>query len=131
MGAFGVIGIARSGVSAANSWMNAISHNLANVNTRTRVGEEPFRAQRVVLQAEQGGEGAVVAGVVRDGRPAKLAFDPDDPLADENGLVQLSGVDMATEMADMIIATRHYQVNLRVVTAAEESYKAALQIGRR
>ena len=54
-----------------------------------------------------------------------------DPLADENGLVQLSQVDVATEMTDLIVASRHYQMNLRVVTAAEEAYEAALQIGRR
>ena len=131
MGAFGIIDVARSGVTAANTWLGAISHNLANANTRTATGEEPFRAHRVVLQAQAEGGGTSVARVVTSDTPAPLAFDPNDPLADENGLVQLSQVDVATEMTDLIVASRHYQMNLRVVTAAEDAYEAALQIGRR
>ncbi|MDG2112280.1 MAG: flagellar basal body rod protein FlgC [Actinomycetota bacterium] len=130
MGAFGIIDVARSGVSAANTWLGAISHNLANANTATSTDQEPFRAQRVVFraQAEQGG--TRVSEVVRNEGETRLAFDPDHPLANENGIVQLAQVDVATEMTDMIVASRHYQMNLRVVSAAEEAYKAALQIGR-
>jgi flagellar basal-body rod protein FlgC len=130
MGAFGIIDVARTGVSAANTWMGAISHNLANANTRTRTDEQPFQAHRVVFQAESDQGGTAVTGVLRDPRGARIVFDPEDPLADENGLVQLAGVDVATEMSDMILASRHYQMNLRVVTAAEEAYEAALRIGR-
>lgn len=130
MGAFGIIDVAKSGVSAANTWMGAISHNLANANTRTRVGDEPFRAHHVYFQAEAEGRGTSVTGTVVDPRDPQLAFDPFDPLADENGLVQLPMVDVAGEMSDMIVASRHYQMNLRVVSAAEEAYQAALEIGR-
>lgn len=130
MGAFGIIDVARSGVSAANTWLGAISHNLANANTTTRTDQEPFRAQRVLFRAETEQGGTRVTEVLSDKGEASLAFDPSHPLADENGLVQLAQVDVATEMTDMIIASRHYQMNLRVVSAAEEAYKAALQIGR-
>jgi flagellar basal-body rod protein FlgC len=40
-------------------------------------------------------------------------------------------VDLASEMTDMILATRSYQANLRVLQAARERYEAAMQIGRR
>lgn len=130
MGAFGIIDVAKTGVTAANTWMGSISHNLANANTRTRVGEEPFRAHKVVMQADADGHGTAVTDVVTDPREAQVAFDPFDPLADENGLVQMPMVDVATEMSDMIVASRHYQMNLRVVSAAEEAYQAALEIGR-
>ena len=130
MGAFGIIDVAKTGVSAANSWMGAISHNLANANTRTRVGEEPFRAQKILLEADGNERGARVAGFVRDQRQAQLVFDPARPRADENGLVQLANVDIATEMSELIVASRHYQMNLRVVSSAEEAYQAALEIGR-
>ena len=130
MGAFGIIDVARTGASAANTWLGAISHNLANANTITRVGEEPFRAQRIMLQAQSDQQGTLVTDIVSDQREAQLTFDPSHPLADENGIVQLANVDVSTEMAELIVATRHYQMNLRVVSAAEEAYQAALEIGR-
>lgn len=130
MGAFGTFDVARSGVSIANQWLGVISHNLANMNTMTRTDEEPFRAQHLVLQEAPDSAGTIVSGVVRDEREPGYIFDPDHPLADDDGLVQMAQVDVASEMADMIVASRHYQMNLRVVSAAEEAYKMALEIGR-
>lgn len=130
LGAFGTIDVARTGATAANRWMGAIAHNMANVNTLTRTDEEPFRGQHILLEAARDGGGTIVTEVVRDPRDPGLMFDPSHPLADENGLVQLAQVDVAGEMSDLIVATRHYQLNLRVVSAAEEAYQAALSIGR-
>ena len=45
-------------------------------------------------------------------------------------MVQSALVDTAGTMSDLIIASRHYQMNLQVVKTAEESSQAALQIGR-
>jgi flagellar basal body rod protein FlgC len=39
-------------------------------------------------------------------------------------------IDLAGQMADMVVASRHYQVTLRVVSAAQEAYEAVLSIGR-
>ena len=51
-------------------------------------------------------------------------------LADEDGMVQGPLVDTAGQMSDLILASRHYQMNLQVVGAAEEAYRSALGIGR-
>ena len=56
-------------------------------------------------------------------------FDPDHPLASEEGYVVRPVVDLAKEMADMIAAQRSYQLNLQVIKTNEETYQAALRIG--
>lgn len=134
MGAFDAIDIAQSGTDVAQLWLEAIAHNIANVNTIRSADEEPFRAK--LVQAEEAidtngvGQGTrAVATVESDGDPM-LVFDPEHPLANEDGYVVRPVVDLAKEMADMIAAQRSYQMNLQVIKTNEETYQAALRIGR-
>lgn len=125
---------AGSGVTMASRWLDTLGHNLANVNTYTTPGEEPFRARflkvRETADALGRGEGVEVSSIVAAEGDAPLHFDPENPLADEDGLVQGPVIDLAGQMSDLIIASRHYQVNLRVITTAHDAYKNALTIGR-
>lgn len=129
-GPFGAIQNAATGASMASMWMDVLGHNLANTSTLTSTAEEPFRAKYLVVQQRAAADGVQLREVVSARGDAPVIFDPDHPLADEDGLVQGALVDTAGTMTDLIIASRHYQLNLKVVTAAEESYRAALQIGR-
>lgn len=135
MSTFGAIDIAASGLGVSKFWMDTIGHNLANVNTVRPAGEEPFRAQLVVAQevGQPGGvgQGSRVAAVVRQEGDAPIRFDPAHPLADEDGYVTDPVVDMAGQMTDLIVASRSYQMNLRVLEDAREAYQAALRLGQR
>lgn len=135
MTTFGALQIARTGAGFAHHWLDVIAHNIANVETRTTPGEEPFRAVAVVARPNTGGPFAptgsgvhVAAQVHRDG-DAPLASDPTHPLADDAGYVQLPHVDLAGQMTDLLIAQRAYQVNLRTVESAREAYQSALRLG--
>lgn len=136
MSAFSSMNIGRTGVGMAHHWLDRISHNLANANTVTATDEEPFRALRQVVRPLDGGpfaatgSGVHTAGVTRDGNDAAIVHDPGHPLADEDGNVQHAVVDTGAQMVDMMIAQRHYQVNMRTVSSAHEAYKSALQLGR-
>jgi flagellar basal-body rod protein FlgC len=57
-------------------------------------------------------------------------YEPDNPLADEQGYVRYPDIDLATQMGQLIMAQRGYQANAAVVDRAKETYQAALQIGR-
>jgi flagellar basal-body rod protein FlgC len=57
-------------------------------------------------------------------------YDPDHPLASEEGYVVRPVVEMAGQMSDLIVAQRGYQMNIQVIRAGEEAYQAALRIGR-
>ncbi|HEC11599.1 MAG TPA: flagellar basal-body rod protein FlgC [Acidimicrobiales bacterium] len=131
-GPFGAIDIARTGATMASRWMDVLGHNLSNVNTVTSTDSEAFRAKYLVVREDvaAGGSGVQLTDVVKAEGDAPLYYDPENPLADENGNVQGPVIDVAGQMADLIVATRHYQMNLQVVSAAEEAYQAALGIGR-
>lgn len=43
MGAFDTIDIGATGADVSQMWLDAIAHNLANVNTVRASDEEPFR----------------------------------------------------------------------------------------
>ena len=134
MGMFGAIDIAVSGATLSRTWLDAISDNIANVNTVRPGNEEPFRARMVVAKPVDGmngaGAGVRVDGIQLKGGPAQVIFDPENPLADENGNVTRPQVDLSEEMTNLMIATRGYQANLAVVDRARDTYLKALEIGR-
>lgn len=135
MGLFGAIDAATSGARVSRVWLDAISDNVANMNTERPGNAEPFRARMVRVEAvdrEPGGVGGarVVAIQSRPG-DAALVYDPTNPIADENGLVARPNVDLGVEMTNLLIANRSYQANLRVVEHARDTYRSALQIGSR
>jgi len=130
MGAFDTIDIAATGVGVSQIWMETLAHNLSNVNTVRAGDQEPFRALYVHARGRSGGDGVDAVELLRaEGDPA-LVYDPGHPLADADGYVVQPVVDVAGQMADLILAQRSYQMNLRVIQSGEEAVQAALQIGR-
>lgn len=133
MSMFNSLDIAMSGARLSRTWMDAISDNVANVNTIRPADEEPFRARLVVARAVRGSDGTA-HGVTVDsiteavGDP-DVFYSPTHPLADENGLVTRPLVDMSQQMTDLVLASRSYEANLSVVDRVRETYMAALRIG--
>ena len=132
MGTFDAIGIAGSGMSVYRTWLDAISDNLANLNTVRSTDEEAFRARYVHASSVEYGEpaGARVDGVALGSAEGRLTYEPTNPLADEQGYVRYPDIDLSSQMTYLIMAQRAYQANAAVVDRAKESYQAALQIGR-
>jgi flagellar basal-body rod protein FlgC len=130
MGLFGAMDAAGSGVHLSRVWMDAVSDNIANLNTVRAAGEEPFRARLVTAQAQAGLAGVEVTGVQLKGGDPVLTYDPDNPLADEGGYVTQPQVDLSEEMTHMLVSQRLYQANLSMIQQARDTYQAALTIGR-
>jgi flagellar basal-body rod protein FlgC len=134
MGAFDAIDIAASGADVSQLWLEAIAHNIANVNTTRPVDEEPFRAKLVhaeeALDTAGRGRGARAVEILESQGEPMWVWDPEHPHASEDGYVVRPVVELSKEMADMIAAQRSYQLNLQVIRTNEETYQAALRIGR-
>lgn len=130
---FGAFDVAGSGLRATRKWLDAVSDNIANINTARRTDEDAFRARMIVAQAnEYGGAGGVrVAGAVFGDPNGRLVHDPANPLADEEGMVRLPDIDLSDQMTQLMIAQRGYQANLSVVERAKDAYQAALRLGQR
>lgn len=130
---FEALGISGSGLGVHQKWLDAISDNIANVNTVRPMDQAAFQARYVVAAAvEDGGTGAgvTVAGIKLGDAEGKLVFQPDHPLADEDGLVRLPDMDLGEQMSTMIMAQRGYQANISNIDRVRASYQAAIQMGR-
>ena len=130
MSIFNAIGVAGSGVTVYRKWLDAVSDNIANLNTVSRTSEKAFQARYVVAQEAQDGNGAQVAGVQFGSAQGILAYEPDNPLADSQGYVRRPDIDLGSQMAQMMMAQRSYQANLAVVDRAKDTYTAAINLGK-
>ena len=129
MSAFELLGIARSSLTTHQTWLDALGHNIANVNTVRSTDQAAFQAQFVMAEAQDAG-GVRVSGLALGDPEGRLVHQPDHPLADENGYVRMPDVDMSSQMSQLIIAQRGFQAQTAVVRNAQDVYSSALSIGR-
>lgn len=130
MTTFDAIGIASTGLTVHRKWLDAISDNIANVNTVRSMDDSAFQARYVEVQEGAGTSGAYVKGAAFGSAAGRVTYDPENPLANAQGYVRMPDIDLETQMADLIMAQRGYQANAAVVDRAKTAYEAALQIGK-
>ena len=134
MAIFDTLGIAGSSLLVHRKWMDAVSDNMANMNTVNPYEQEPFRERLIVAQAVDygSGEGGVrVARAEFGSAEGRIVYEPDHPMANEEGYVRYPDIDMGDQMVALMMAQRGYQANLAVVERATSAYQAALQLGKR
>ena len=124
------LGIAGTGLTLHRKWLDAVSDNLANVNTVKATTDDAFQARYVVAKEGEGATGVYVQGAAFGSAAGRLVYEPNHPLADAEGYVRYPDIDLASQMGQLIMAQRGYQANAAVVDRAKETYQAALQIGR-
>jgi flagellar basal-body rod protein FlgC len=71
-----------------------------------------------------------VTGVALGSANGLVVSDPNNPLADANGMVRRPDIDLGDQMTQLMMAQRGYQANLAVVQRATDAYTAALQLGK-
>ena len=135
MSMFGSLAVSASGMGVYQTWIDAISDNVANVNTIRATDEVAFQERLVVAESTGGeargiGTGARVAGIRLGDPEGRLLYEPDHPLADENGMVRAPDMNLETQMTHLIVAQRSYQANVTVFERARDAYQRALEIGR-
>jgi flagellar basal-body rod protein FlgC len=133
MSTFDAVRIAGSGLYANRKWMDAVSDNIANINTVNAPGDDAFQERMVLAEAVDygSGQGGVrVAATPRGSTEGRLVYEPDHPLADEGGYVKYPDIDLGEQMTQMMMAQRSYQANLATVERATTAYQQALQLGK-
>lgn len=135
MSLFQVFDISSSAMYAQSARLNAVASNLANAQSVTSSNGQPYRAKQVVFEAANvGGSpnalGVKVAGVYDDPSPARLVYEPGNPLADTNGYVAMPNVDEVEEMTNMIAASRAYQTNVEVMNTAKTLLMRTIALGQ-
>jgi flagellar basal-body rod protein FlgC len=127
---FDAIGIAGSALTVHRKWLDAISDNLANINTASSTDGSAFQARYIEATAGDGNSGVYVTGTAYGDAEGRLVYEPNNALADAEGYVRYPDIDLAEQMGQLIMAQRGYQANAAVVDRAKETYTAALEIGR-
>lgn len=138
--------VSSSGMSAQRSRMNAISSNIANINTTRGVDGGPYQRKEVIFEAmPETKDFSEILGVTSpraeiqrvqatevasDGKAPILKYEPDHPDANAEGYVAYPNINLMTEMADMLQATRAYEANVSALQSAKDMAMSSLEIGR-
>ena len=94
--------------------------------TRTHEGHRPSRAR---LESGSVKVSTVEHEEIVDPESSfRLVHDPSHPAADDEGFVKMPDVDVVHEMVDMMTASRAYEANTSVISAAKKMANDALEI---
>jgi len=75
--------------------------------------------------------GVTVVDVIDDDAPFVPVYDPDNPLADEDGYIYRSNVDNSKEQMDLLAAQRSYEANLSAYKAVKAMLTKAMTLNGR
>ena len=130
-----VLDITASAMTANRFWLERISNNLANANSTKTAAGTPYQREVPVfaeILAQESGEasGVEATGVVKDPSPFPEVYNPGHPDADARGFVKMPNVNVVHEMVDMIAASRTYEANITVSSAAKTMMTKAMDIGK-
>jgi len=137
MSLFNVFDIAGSAMSAETVRLNVTASNLANAQSVGSSEQSTYHARHPVfaavmesLQGDAGGVGVAVRGIVESQAPLEQRYQPEHPMANEQGYVFLPNVNIVDEMANMISASRSYQGNVEVLNTSKQLMLATLKLGQ-
>lgn len=139
MSMYKIFDVAGSGLSAQTLRLNTIASNMANAESVSSSEDTAYRARNPVFaavfdqfstSANQATASVRVEDVVESQTPVLTSYEPNNPLANEEGYVYRSNVNIAEEMANMISASRSYQSNVEVMSTAKQLILATLKLGQ-
>jgi len=142
----GVFDIAGMGMTAQSVRLNTTASNLANAQAASGSANNVYRARHPVFEAVQrevalgtsgqmdfsndAAMGLQVTDIVESDAPLERRYEPQHPEADEDGYVFYPNVNVVEEMADMISASRSFQMNVEVMQSAKTMMQRVLQLGQ-
>ena len=142
MSLFRIFDIAGSGMSAQSVRLNTVASNLANVDSVSSSEDKTYKARQPVFAAamedlrrqvypnQAESVGVKVTGIVESDIPLQQEYRPDHPQANEQGMIFKTNVNAMSEMANMISASRAYQINVEISDTAKQLAMRTLTLGQ-
>jgi flagellar basal-body rod protein FlgC len=135
-----IYGIAGSAMQAQTVRLDTVASNLANADSTFGSESTAYRALRpvfsTVYQSVLGDSGDSVTGaqvqvsnVETDSAAIQRRYEPDNPMADDDGYIYASNVDSVQEMADMMSASRSFESSIEVLKRANSMQQNLLKLG--
>ncbi len=135
-----VFSIAGSGMNAQSLRLNTTASNLANAEAASSSVDETYRGRHPVFNAlndqlnynlsDEASAGVAVVGIVESDAPLQPRFEPNHPLANDEGYVYYPNVNVVEEMTNMISASRSFQMNVEVMNSAKQMMQRVLSLGQ-
>jgi len=145
-----VFDIAGSGMGAQSLRLNTTASNMANAQSVSSSVDQTYRARKAVFAPlmenyksgepgapvtsfnprDNAGEGVQVLGIVESDAPLQRRYEPDHPMASEEGYVFYPNVNVVEEMTDMLSASRSFQTNVEVMNTAKQMMQRVLTLGQ-
>ena len=136
-----ILSVTGSAMSAQDVRLNTCASNLANAESVSSSEGTTYRARKPIfaaVMAETCQNGfsnkpdavpVQVLGIVEKTEPLKKEYSPGHPLADKNGFIYKPNVNLMQEMADMMDASRSYQVSADLANTIKELAMKTIMAG--
>ncbi|MEP1740025.1 MAG: flagellar basal body rod protein FlgC [Kangiellaceae bacterium] len=136
MSLYNIFEISGSAMSAQTVRLNTTASNIANADSVASSDGEVYKARHPVFStimnqlgnAQSGG--VRVAGIVESQAEAIARYQPENPMADDEGYVYAPNISLVEEMANMISASRSYQSNVQVANMTKSLLTKTLTLGQ-
>jgi flagellar basal-body rod protein FlgC len=131
--------IAGSAMNAQTVRLNTVASNLANAHSASGNETDVYHARKPVFATVYNrdklldnafvGARVQVLDVVESTEPVSKAYEPDNPLANPDGVVFYPNVNPVAEMTDMMSASRAFETNVEVLQRVQGMQRAVLKLG--
>ena len=132
-----IFDIAGRAMAAQMVRLNTISSNLANAGATTGDPETVYKPLKPEFKTQysenvkKNGISTVnVSKVIELQKEPFKIFDPNHPLADQDGYIYKAPINVEEEMVDMMDASRQYQNNIEVVTTLKALTLKTINLGK-
>jgi len=136
MSMFSILDISATAMHAQTVRLNTVASNMANADSVSSNKDETYRSKQPVFQTildESTNEpkgGVRVKEIVESQAPLKMEYNPNHPMANEEGYVYRPNVNVVEEMANMMSASRSYETNIEVMNTSKQLLLRTIQLGK-
>ena len=137
MALFDIFQVAGSAMSAQSVRLNTTASNLANASTAAGSPEDAYKSRQPLFAAQMNAlrpnpaqASVEVKGIIESGAPPSKVHQPGHPMADADGYIYMSNVNVIDEMVNMISASRSYENSVEVMNTSKELLLRTLSLGQ-
>jgi flagellar basal-body rod protein FlgC len=134
-----IFDIAGSAMTAETARLTTSAENMSNANIEAGSPDEVYQPKYPIFQAVQekanqwmgdNSKGGVqLKGIYQSDVEPSRRYEPNNPMADDNGFIYTSKVNYVEEMANIISASRAYQSNVELLNTTKQLMQRTLKLG--
>jgi flagellar basal-body rod protein FlgC len=134
-----IFDIAGSGLRAETARLTASAENMTNANIESGSPDQVYQPRYPVFEAvqEQANQwmgdnvkaGVKLNGVYVSDAPPSMRYEPNNPIANSQGYVYTPNISPVEEMANVISASKSYQMDIELLNTTKQLMQRTLQLG--